>query len=118
MTDNTETVTKPKASRARAAKLSPLEEAPSVPLIPGCPPRFVRQKSTGIVTRWSTLFKKNIGDFEVFYRVGTDERREHMVKLRRYEADSARYGANDAFDDSGFSTFGDDDFAGGDDDSF
>lgn len=95
-----------KTAKAPATAIPAVKKRPLPPLDPKCPPRFVRQKSSGVVTAWSTLFRENLGDFEPFYRKGTDEEREHRLQMRRYEAQQAFTGAR-PFGDSDFTAFGD-----------
>lgn len=86
----------------------------ALPLDPRCPPLRVRHKKTGVITNWSTLFKKNLGDFEPWYRPGSDERLQHQLRVRRYEAQQAMRGG-DPFAGShrGFTTMMDGDVLDG-----
>jgi hypothetical protein len=54
-------------------------------LDPHVPPRFVRRKSDGLVTRWSTLFKRHLDQFEPFYRANSDDAIEHAARIRHFE---------------------------------
>lgn len=56
---------------------------------PGAPPRMVRYKPNGLVTSWSTLFNKELQNVEPFYRPGTTDREEHILAMRRNEAQRA-----------------------------
>lgn len=95
-----------KATATKAAAIPTVKKRPLPPLDPKCPPRFVRQKATGVITAWSTLFRESLGEFEPYYRKGTDEEREHRLMIRRYEAQQAFSGAR-PFSDSDFTSFGD-----------
>lgn len=63
---------------------------PPPQLDPRVPPRFVKHKPTGRVTQWSPLFRRNVANFEVFYREGTQDALEHAMRIRRFEAEEAR----------------------------
>jgi hypothetical protein len=63
-------------------------------LDPRVPPMFVRRKKDGMVTGWSTIFRKNLDDFEIYYRPGTDDALAHAIKMRRYEAKMALEGGD------------------------
>lgn len=47
---------------------------------PMCPPRFVRDIQTGRTYPWSPLFKKKLGQLEVYYRPKTDDKAWHIAK--------------------------------------
>lgn len=94
-----------KPVKAGKAAVPPVAKRPLPPLDARCPPRRVRHKTSGVVTGWSTLFKKRLGEFEPFYRPNTDEEKQHRLALRRFEAKLALQ--NDAFPDTDFSSFSD-----------
>jgi hypothetical protein len=78
-------------------------------IVPGAPPRLVRYKSNGMVTSWSTLFNKELQNIEPYYRPGTTDREEHIMAMRRYEAQRAlRSGDPFLGGDLGGSAFGPD----------
>jgi hypothetical protein len=56
---------------------------------PGAPPRMVRYKPNGLITTWSTLFRKELNNVEPYYRPGTTDREEHILAVRRFEAQQA-----------------------------
>lgn len=80
--------------------------AETLPIInPYVPPAYVRRKRDGMVTGWSTLFRKNLDDFEVYYRPGTDDALRHAIMMRRHEAKLALDGGDPfAGGGRGFST--------------
>lgn len=64
------------------------------PLDPRVPPRYVKRRKDGLITRWSTLFKSNLDNFEVYYRPGSDDAMNHAVMMRRFEAKRAMQGGD------------------------
>lgn len=94
-----------KPAKVSKAAVPPVAKRHLPPLDARCPPRRVRHKTSGVVTGWSTLFKKRLGEFEPFYRPDTDEEKQHRIALRRFEAKQALQ--NDTFPDTDFSSFSD-----------
>ena len=72
---------------------------------PGAPPRMVRHKPSGLVTSWSTLFNRELQNVEPFYRPGTSDREEHILAVRRYEAQRALRSGDPFLGGSGGSAF-------------
>jgi len=99
-----EAADQPRARRPRAKKAAPIDHR--------VPPRFVRHKPTGRVTTWSTLFRRNVNDFEPFYRPNTDDEFQHKVARRRHEAKLALKSGNDPYlgANTRNSAFAEDDF--------
>jgi hypothetical protein len=95
----------PLEAKPKGKVSEPVRTRPLPPLDYRCPPRRVRHKTSGVITGWSTLFKKRLGEFEPYYRPDTDEEKQHRLALRRYEAKLAMQA--DAFPDTDFSSFSD-----------
>lgn len=111
--DEAATVAEAPKKRARAAAKSdttpipPVTRKPRKPLPPidvNCPPMQVRDKESGVVTNWSSLFKKQVGRFDYHFR-SAEEEQQYRIKRKRYEAKQAM----DGYVDPETSAFGDDD---------
>lgn len=75
----TETTRKPRPARAKRAR----------PIDWRCPPTMVQHVSTGVVTNWSTLFKRKLAEFQPFFRPNTDDEFIYSVRRRKFEAKMA-----------------------------
>jgi hypothetical protein len=72
-----------------------------------CPPLFVKHIPTGMVTAWSSIFKRRLTEFAPHFRPNTDDefsyetrRRNHAAKMagRRGESLDASPFGGDEFD--------------------
>lgn len=59
-----------------------------LPIIPQCAPAMVLHKPTGVITSWSTLFKRRVDEFEPFF-ASADEQFIYNTKRRRFDAAQA-----------------------------
>ena len=53
---------------------------------PKCPPKYVREISTGRTMPWTPLFRRKASEFEVYYRPNTDDKVNHMAALAKRNA--------------------------------
>jgi hypothetical protein len=97
---------KPRPARAKRAK----------PIDFRCPPMQVRHRATGVVTNWSTLFKRRVNEFEPFFRPGTDDEFIYGLRRRKFEAKMAeRNGDIYVGSNARNSAFAEDEFDGDED---
>lgn len=80
---------RPRKAAVRAGNPPALNEAPVPsyipPLDPASAPAYVRHRKTGMVTRWTPVFRDRIDQFDVFYRPGTDDAAKHRLLVQRVE---------------------------------
>lgn len=55
-------------------------------LDPHAPPLFVRHRKTGVVTRWTPIFRSRVNEFDVFYRPGSTDAADHRAAVARADA--------------------------------
>lgn len=55
-------------------------------LDPHAPPLFVRHRKTGMVTRWTPIFRSRVNEFDVFYRPGSTDAADHRAAVARADA--------------------------------